>query len=180
MAQALLQHGLDRLGVEARVHSAGELRGGVAASGGSVRAMAARGLDLGDHRSRRMTAELLAGADLVVGMARRHVREAVLAHPEAWPYTFTLKELVRRAEEAGPRAPEQPLAEWLEGLGAGRRFADLLGDDPCDDVEDPIGSPDALYERTAVELAGLVDRLLELAFPDAVASSRTPSVAQEA
>lgn len=178
MAEVLLQHQLDRSGVEARVHSAGEIRGGVPASPGSVRAMASRGLDLDDHRSRRMTAELVTGADLVVGMARRHLREAVLACPEAWPRTFTLKELVRRGEAAGPRAADESLAAWLERVVEGRRPADLLGDDLADDVVDPIGSADHVYEATAVELAELIDRLVELAF-GAEDPSRTPSAATQ-
>ena len=184
MAQVLLQHRLDGLGVQARVHSAGELRGGVAASAGSVRAMAARGLDLGAHRSRTMTADQLRGADLVIGMARRHVREAVLAAPEAWPRTFTLKELVRRGEQAGPRPPGEPLETWLARVGVGRRPSDLLGDGPGDDVADPIGSPDPVYERTAAELCDLVDRLVELAFRHAgsgatARASSSPTVTQE-
>lgn len=182
MAQVLLQHRLDALGVGARVSSAGELRGGVAASPGSVRAMAARGLDIGDHRSRTMTAEEVAAADLVIGMARRHVREAVLACPEAWPCTFTLKELVRRGEGIGPRPPDQPLSAWLDLVGLGRQPADLLGDDPADDVEDPIGRADDVYETTAAELADLVERLVALAFPsvtDQRQASSSRTVTQE-
>ena len=166
MAQILLQHRLDALGIEVRVRSAGELRAGVPAAQGSVRAMAARGLDLGAHRSRTTTADDLRAADLVVGMARRHVREAVLACPEAWPRTFTLKELVRRGEAAAPRRAGQTLAAWLALVHLGRRTTDLLGDDPSDDVADPIGSPDSVYETTAAELDDLVDRLVTLAFAE--------------
>ncbi len=165
MAQVLLQHLLDERGAEARVHSAGELRSGVPASPGSVRAMAARGLDLRHHRSRTMTAEQLTGADLVICMARRHLREAVLAFPEAWPRTFTLKELVQRGELVGPRPPGLALQAWLDQVGEGRRTTDLVGDDPADDVEDPIGLPDSAYETTAAELAELIQRLVDLAFP---------------
>lgn len=173
MAQVLLQHRLDALGVDARVSSAGELRSGIPAAQGSVRAMAARGLDLGAHRSRTTTADDLRGADLVVGMARRHVREAVLACPEAWPRTFTLKELVRRGEAAAPRRAGQTLAAWLALVHLGRRTTDLLGDDPSDDVADPIGSPDSVYETTAAELNDLVDRLVTLAFAEPAPSLDT-------
>ncbi len=192
MAQVLLQHRLDASGIEAHVHSAGELRGGVPASPGSVRAMAARGLDLDQHRSRALSAELLRGADLVVTMARRHVREAVLACPEAWPRTFTLKELVRRGGEVGPRRKDQSLAAWLAEVGADRRPSDLLGDTTTDDVADPIGSPDHAYERTAAELSELIDRLVDLAFANAngnahahagpgasAGASASPTVTQE-
>ncbi len=126
--------------------------------------MAARGLDLGRHRSRAFTAKHLEQADLVVAMARRHVREAVLVHLGAWPRTFTLKELVRRGEAVGPRRRGQTLADWLAEVHAGRRTADLLGDDPVDDVEDPIGAADHVYENTAAELDELVDRLVDMAF----------------
>lgn len=167
MAEVLLQHRLDAIGLQARVSSAGELRAGVPAAPGSVRAMADRGLDLGAHRSQTVTAEHLAEADLVVGMARRHVREAVLAYPDAWPRTFTLKELVRRGEAAGSRRSGQPLAAWLNLVHVGRQTTDLLGDDPDDDVEDPIGAPDRVYEATATELDDLVDRMVAVAFPAA-------------
>ncbi len=172
MAEVLLQHRLDALGVAARVSSAGELPGGVRAEGGSRRAMAAQGLDLQQHRSRAVTAEHLVGADLVLAMARRHVREAVLMLPEAWPRTFTLKELVRRGEAALPRRADQSLAGWLTAMHAGRRTRDLLGDDPADDVEDPIGAPDHVYEATAAELDDLVSRLVDLAFAPTVGASQ--------
>lgn len=165
IAEVLLQRRLDQVGAKVEVSSAGELPGGVPAEGGSVRAMAARGLDLRRHRSRAFTAEHLEQADLVVAMARRHVREATFVHPGAWSRTFTLKELVRRGEASGPRRPDQPLAEWLAEVHRGRRTADLLGDDQRDDVEDPIGAADHVYEATADELTGLVDRLVDLAFP---------------
>jgi len=165
MAQVLLRSALSARGVEASVSSAGLFRGGVPASPGSVRAMARRGLDLGEHRSRTVTGELLEAADLVVGMARLHVKEAVLAVPDVWPRAFTLKELVRRGAAAGPRAADEPLGSWLARLHEGRRRADLIGDDPGDDVADPVGGPDRLYLATAVELEDLAARLVGLAFP---------------
>lgn len=177
MAEVLLERRLDGLGVEATVSSAGELPGGVPAEGGSRRAMARHGLDLQSHRSRAFTPEHLAGADLVIGMARRHVREAALALPEAWPRTFTLKELVRLGEAAGARRSDQSLAAWLATMHAGRRTSDLLGDDPLDDVEDPIGAPDHVYEATAAELDDLVSRFVDLAFtaPTPPVHDRVPS-----
>lgn len=174
MAEVLLRQRLDALGVEARVSSAGELPGGVPAEGGSVRAMARRGLELDSHRSRAIAQELLGGTDLVLTMARRHVREVVLAEPQAWPRTFTLKELVRRGEAAAPRLPGQSLDRWLALMHTGRRTADLLGEDPSDDVEDPIGAPDHVYEATAGELDDLLERLVALAFAAPVPRERDP------
>ena len=165
MAEALLRSALHGRGVDGTVSSAGLFRGGVPASPGSVRAMARRGLDLGEHRSRTLTGDLLERADLVLGMARLHVKEAVLAVPDVWPRAFTLKELVRRGASAGPRPDHQPLPAWLAQIHEGRRRADLIGDDPADDVADPVGGPDSLYLATAAELEELVGRLVDLAFP---------------
>jgi protein-tyrosine phosphatase len=172
MAEALLRAALQARGVEATVSSAGLFRGGVPASPGSVVAMARRGLDLDRHRSRTVTSELLGGADLVLGMARLHVREAVVAAPEVWPRAFTLKELVRRGAAAGPRPAGQPLEAWLAAVHEGRRRADLIGDDAEDDVADPVGGPERLYLATAEELEDLVTRLVDLAFPPGAQGGR--------
>ena len=124
--------------------------------------MAHRGLDTSGHRSRRLRPDLVAGADIVIGMARVHVREAVALVPDALGRAFTLKEIVRRGEERGGRAPGEPLEAWLARLSAGRRTADLLGDSDADDVADPIGGPRRSYERTADELDDLTARLARL------------------
>jgi protein-tyrosine phosphatase len=167
MAEVLLRDRLASAGVDVVVRSAGDLPGGSAASAGSVKAMSARGFDLGSHRSQSVTADLVAGADLVVAMARRHLRSAVALVPAAWGRTFTLKELVRRASAVGPRHADEPFADWLASVHHGRERMALLGEDPRDDVADPIGGPDRAYEATAVELTDLVDSFLALAFPSA-------------
>jgi protein-tyrosine phosphatase len=164
MAEALLQGRLASIGVDAVVTSAGELPAGAPASAGSVRAMALRGVDLDGHVSRTVTPDLVASADLVLAMSRRHLRNAVALRPDAFSRTFTLKELVRRGEELGARAPGQPLRAWLAEVHGDRTPSSLLRDDPADDVDDPIGGPDHLYEATADELADLIDRLVDVAF----------------
>jgi protein-tyrosine phosphatase len=162
IAAALLASRLRDAGVEAHVHSAGMVDDGRPATDLAIAVMADRGLDTSAHRSRRLRPELVATADVIVGMARAHVREVVAARPEAWPRTFTLKELVRLGEERGPRAPGQPLGDWLATLHSGRRTTDLLGDSDADDVADPMGRSRRVYERTAAELEALIDRLAGL------------------
>ena len=149
--------------VEAR--SAGFLAEGMAPPREAVQVMAAYGIDTSAHRSRVCSEADLAGADLVVAMARSHVREAVVLSPAAWSRTFTLKELVRRGSAAGARAPGETLGAWLEGVGGGRQRADLLGTSDDDDVSDPIGGPLAAFEATARELADLVGRLAGSIWP---------------
>ena len=169
MAEALLRHRLTSLGVDARVASAGLLRPGQPASGHGVDILRGRGLDMSAHRSQAMTRDLLRAHDLIVAMAREHVREAVVLDPALWPRTFTLKELVRRGEAIGPRRAGEPVADWLARAGQGRRVADLAGSSPADDVADPYGGPRTAYERMATELADLLDRLVDLVFAGAMA-----------
>ena len=165
MAEAFLRHRLQALGADARVSSAGLLTEGRSPTEDAVAVMAALSIDTSRHRSALMTAERLAGADLVLGMARDHVREAVLLVPSAWPKTFTLKEFVRRADWVGGRGSEQPFDEWVAKVHAGRTRAEMLGSSSDDDVADPIGRPRHVYERTAREIDGLVDRLVRLGWP---------------
>ena len=174
MAQGLLQHRLDELGFEARVHSAGRLYDDAEVSSGSVAALRARGLDISSHRSRTTTREMLRDADLVLAMERAHVREAVVLERSVWPRAFTLKELVRRGGQLGPRKPDEELVDWLARVHAGRSSQDLLGSGSDDDVADPIGGPDELYARTADEIDTLLRRVVDLAFAPAAPAARRP------
>ena len=149
----------------ARVRSAGLLEAGNPASAPGVEILAGRGLDLKPHRSATVSAAILRDADLVLGMARHHVREAVVLDRAVWPRTFTLKELVRRGTAIGPRKEGETLEEWLHRAHMGRTTASLMGASPEDDVADPIGQPRPVYQRMVDELDSLVDQLVALAWP---------------
>jgi len=158
----MLSRRLDVAGVKAVVSSAGLLFDGRPATDYGQAVMADRGIDTSGHRSRKVRADMLASADIVIGMAREHVREAVALFPDSWGRAFTLKEIVRLGEERGGRAPGEPLEQWLARLHEGRRRNDLLGDAAADDVPDPIGGPRRSYQRTAEELDDLTARLAGL------------------
>jgi protein-tyrosine phosphatase len=162
MAEGLLRDRLEGLGIEARIQSAGVLDAGSPAAPEAVAALQARGIDISAHRSRRLSGPLVTGADLVLGMARQHVREVALIDPAAWPYSFTLKELVRRGELTGPWARGQSLDEWLAKVAADRTHSEMLGASAADDVADPIGGPRSRFEATAAELSGLMAALVSL------------------
>ena len=164
MAEAFLRRRLADLGVEARVHSAGRLFDDQPASADGVAALQAMGVDTSAHRSRRLTPDMARATDLVLCMAREHVRDVAVISSELWPRTFTIKELVRRAEQVGARSPNQPFDEWLAKVHAGRNTAEMLGSSPDDDVADPIGGSRAVYRRTAAELDDLTARLVDLAW----------------
>lgn len=155
------------------MRSAGLLESGNPASASGIEILAGRGLDMNPHRSTTVSAEILRGADLVIGMARQHVREAVVLDRRVWPRTFTLKELVRRGSTIGPRKEGESLEAWLTRAHMGRTTASLMGASPDDDIADPIGRPRAAYEHMVEEIGGLVDRLVGLAWPaEVVAQER--------
>jgi protein-tyrosine phosphatase len=123
------------------------------------------GLDLSAHRPRRVDAETIARADLVIGLERAHLRETVLADPPSFARTFTLREIVRRGREHGPRPEGQTLADWLGQLGEGRRHTELLGTSPLDDIRDPMGGTSEDYRTMLTELAASTRTLHSLAWP---------------
>lgn len=166
MAAALLAHHLRDAGVEATITSAGVHGDGASpATANAVRVMRGYGLDISAHRSRRLTRAAVESADLVVGMTREHVREAVVLAALAFSRSFTLKELARRTQAA--RRGTQSLEAWLNGLGSARPRASLLGESMADDVRDPIGDPLRAYRTTAAELDDLVRRVVAAAWPRA-------------
>ncbi len=168
MAEALLRHRLAVGGVTAAISSAGLLGDGAPPPPEVISALAAYGLDAASHHSRRVTADDLTRADLVLAMTREHLRHAVVMDPAAWPRAFTLKELVRRGQLAGPRAAAEPLARWLGRAHAGRDRLALMGDSPADDIADPVSGPPAAYAATVAQLDHLLAQLAALAWGQAV------------
>jgi protein-tyrosine phosphatase len=150
------------------VASAGLLESGRPVAPEVVRVMTPYGIDLAAHHATRLSAAAVEGADLVLGMERRHGREAILLVPPAWSRTFTLKELVRRGQKTGPRLPGQPLEAWLDAVGEGREKSDLIGRSPEDEVADPLGGGLADYRATAAELADLTGQVARLLWTGAM------------
>jgi len=163
MAAALLAKRLGAADASLAVRSAG-----VGGSTGErpplevIAVLADYGLDVSRHRSRTVSAADLDSASLVLAMAREHARHAAVVAVGSWPRVFTLKELIRRADRARPRRVGESLAGWLTVLNTDRDRFDLLGEDPADDVADPVGGPLAGYEATAAEIDRLVRELAGL------------------
>lgn len=165
MAQGLLSARLAARNLPVPTISAGLLGSGLRPPAEVISAMAARGIDVTGHRSRLVTTADLAGASLIVGLAREHVRYAAVSRPDAWPRAFTLRELVRRGGQAGARAPGEPIGDWLDRAAHGRSRRDLLGSDLADDVPDPYGGPRPRYQATAELIDELTRDLFELCWP---------------
>jgi protein-tyrosine phosphatase len=147
LAAALLRRELEHRDVV--VFDAGFGEPGYPVTGDTLRVAEERGLDLGSHESAVISEDLIAQADLVLGMDRGHVRDIVIAVPEAWAKTFTLKELVRRADEVGPRQRGQSMEDWLERVQEGRSRMDLIGSSTLDDVADPTTNLSVDHATTA-------------------------------
>ncbi len=165
MAAALFAHQLPELDPPVAIGSAGLMEGGRAAPDEVLEVMASRGIDLSGHESRSLEPSLLGEADLIVGMGRRHVQEAVLLDPSCWPRAFMLRELVRRGSETGPRRPHQDPADWIADNHRGRTRSSLVDRSTNDDIADPYGGPLAGYRSTADELHGLTTALAGLLWP---------------
>jgi protein-tyrosine phosphatase len=165
MAEALLSAQLAVRGAPAVLSSAGLLADGQPPPAEVLAVMAARGCDVTRHRSRLVVREDLARADLVLGMAREHVRHAAVLLPDVWPRAFTLRELVNRGREAGARVPGEQVGEWLTRVASGRTRHDLLGSGTAHDVTDPVGGPLRGYEATADLLDRLTRDLAALCWP---------------
>ena len=162
MAEGLLRRQFAHAGVGASVGSAGLLPGGAPATPDAIATMADRRVDIGHHVSQTVTEELVHDTPLILTMTRHHVRELCAGYGAPIDRTFTLKELVRRGEELGGRVHGESVYAWLARLNTGRRAADLMGDDPADDIADPVGQPRAVYEDTADELEHLLRRFVQL------------------
>ena len=174
MAEALLGTRIAERELPATVVSAGLLEGGQERPPQVTAVLAKRGIALPDGPSRQLLHGDLQRADLVLGMERGHVRHSVLLEPEAWPRTFTLKELVRRGAELGPRPQVESPGAWLARAHEGRDRPDLLGDSPLDDVADPYGGPSSAYKAAVTEIEDLVDRLVSLLWPTSGGSHPPP------
>jgi protein-tyrosine phosphatase len=172
MAAALLARELAARGISAQVHSAGTLGSDLPSPAEVVTALAGHGLDVTGHRSRLATASDLERADLILAMAREHLRHAAVVAPDAWPRAFTIRELVRRGDLVGQRLPGETVPQWLARVHDGRTRLALLGESAQDDVADPIGGPLAGYKQAAADLRQLAGRLADLCWPQPAPAGR--------
>ncbi|QUW80373.1 low molecular weight phosphatase family protein [Streptomyces mirabilis] len=131
--------------------------------------------------ARPLTARLVAGATLVLGLAREHREAAVRLAPSAMRRCFTLKEFVRlavggadevRGGESAATAqggvPDGEVPRVVDGFDAvvaataGRRGATAPVPPAEDDISDPWGRPHAVLYGCAREIDGAVSTLARL------------------
>src|SRR5213080_2265689 len=104
MAQALLEHHLRERGLGIPVFSAGILGWNEGpAVDEAVTALAEQGITLDGHVSRRIDAELIRNAELVLTMTADHADAVRLRAPDVPQRVFVLGEFIRLAERVGAR-----------------------------------------------------------------------------
>ncbi len=125
-------------------------------------------LDSSAFRARRLEAELVSEADLVLTSTRVHRAAAVTLVPRASGRTFTLRELDRLLSLVDPpNLPTDPQERAPAVVRAAAANRGLVRPDrpEDDDVADPYGGPPAGYPPTARLIEASLQRLLELLVP---------------
>jgi protein-tyrosine phosphatase len=157
MAERLLARRLEQAGIDARVGSAGFLNGGAPAAAGAVAALRRLGLDLRDHRSRTIDAELLDAADVTITMEGTHVVDIATTWSGHGHRSITLSDAVDGLALAAdqPIGDPESLRSWAEEV---HRSATSSVFDQRRDVPDPMGRSRRAFRTTA----GLLDERLGL------------------
>lgn len=116
------------------------------------------GLDLGQHRARRLTPALLRDSDLVLVMTEQQREDAQRLLPSATSRIFTMIEFVRLLKESTEIGSDLRV---IVASAHGRRPYSI-GRDAREDVEDPYGHGNRVFRRVATELSALVGALTDL------------------
>jgi protein-tyrosine phosphatase len=157
MAEGFLRAALvERLGEAAPVVTSAGTAGwdGSGAMIDSIRSAQERGVDIRTHLARRLTAEMLEEADLILCMAAEHREAIIRMRPDLEAKTFTIKELVRLVE-ASPTGG--PLDARVAAAAAARNGSGSPAE--AEDIRDPLGDPIEGYREVADELHDLSGRL---------------------
>lgn len=155
--ERLLAHRL--AGTDVEVTSAGTRAVvGAGVSAPMVPLVVAAGADADGFVARQLTVEQIREADLVIALTRGHRSAIVELVPAAVRRTFTLLELARLTAHIDPQtihAAGTPgdRVRALPQLAAAVRHVAGKGED---DVEDPIGGTDAVYQASYDQLAPAV------------------------
>lgn len=133
---------------------------GIVADEGTAmdRAAAAQSVRLGGnpsaHRSRYLTEQIAASADLVLTAERSHRAAVVRLAPRTAKRAFTLKQFARvlNGLEAGDLVGVSTLEGLVERVARLRGIVPSPADVACDDITDPYRRSDATQQRVADEI----------------------------
>jgi protein-tyrosine phosphatase len=122
------------------------------------------------HGASRLDERTVQASDLILGLTRAHRSAAVELHPRAVRRAFTLTEFARLCAATTDAARGLTAQELVADAAARRGLVPV--DAGADDIDDPIGLPQDVYDRVASEVATAIDaiaRVLMLTRPALVA-----------
>lgn len=114
--------------------------------------------------ARQLTAELVRGQDLVLTATRSHRSAVAELVPAAVRRTFTVRELARLLAAAGP-LPGATVAERIDALPAAIAPVRAPSTAEDDDILDPIGQSDAVYQASFAQIAPAVAAIVRALLP---------------
>lgn len=122
------------------------------------------GLDLAGHVSTTVHPDFLDDYDIVLGLARNHVRELATMDPGIGSRLFTLKQFAAWAREH-PRSGGVDVRAWLATQDPTDWRRRILSSDPGDDVQDPINRPLEDWRAMSADLIPAIDSMVDGIFP---------------
>jgi protein-tyrosine phosphatase len=147
------------------VHSAGTYGlEGYAIEPGAARELTSLGIDSAAFRARRVTADLVRDADLVLTATREHRGAVVTLEPKALARTYTMREFARLLAHVEPPAEGAPAdrARAIVAAVAAARSRYPAAHPKDDDVADPYGRGDAAYAQAMQDITEALRRPLEV------------------
>jgi protein-tyrosine phosphatase len=122
------------------------------------------GLDLSEHRSRRLAEADLSGADLVIGFEPIHVSSAVVDAGARRERTFLLTELVDSLPGVDPPQATTPVERARALVRSADQARTGAGRGAVEEIADPIGGPAAGFRATGERVRELTLRVAEALF----------------
>lgn len=123
-----------------------------------------------DFRSRRVTADLVESADLVLTATRAQRADCVTLAPRSVRHTFTILQFGRLATALHPRSltgvwpPQRRLRTLIEQLPAVRSEVPVAPRAE-DDLPDPVQQPMAMFRRCARDIQWTTNVMVDLIAP---------------
>jgi protein-tyrosine phosphatase len=121
----------------------------------------ANGGDPDGFVARQLDESLLREADLVLGMTREHCERAAALEPSAFARIFSLIEFARGTDGVAADLPSNGADRLrrLVAIATDRRRRGVLRASDDDDVADPYGRSDEVFEAMARTILPVVDLL---------------------
>jgi protein-tyrosine phosphatase len=141
----------------------------------SARALRELGGDPDGHAGRRLTAAMVADADLILTAELAHRSVILQADPLAFRRTFTLREFGRLGAALGPLGLPVSADKLRDRVGAvaAERGNGLPAGPGGDDIDDPYGAAIDVARLCAAEVSAAIDEMIgALGLPLALARLR--------